>query len=863
MLLPIILVRVLSPEEVGVFKMFFLYLIMIPAFALTAGVMSGLAYWSGQEERKKLPAIQLSSALILAAAGSFFLISWYFSDYLAGYLPWSPEYSFIFSLALFGAISGTFFEESAIATGRIWTGALFYAGFELFRTAAILMAVFTYKTLLAVFVAHTAVVLFKVFSSLIYAYQLKFVGLKFNREIAQAVLSYAFPVSLAWVFGVFVMYADQFILSVQLPPSAFAMYAIGCLAIPPLLILEHSVTRVLIPQLSEAFASNNGTKGAALFKDGIESLAFLFIPAVTGLYIFSYPIIELLFTSLYRDAAAYLQIFAFTYLLLIMPYDAVARAMGDARWILRTFVFFSILSLLLVYFSASIWGSFGALGAIIAARLLMRVYSIYYTREKTSWRYVEFLPLQSITLFGVFCFFLALGCYVVKPAFDSEMLWFVVCAPAFALVYLSSVLSWKVFVTKREQSDAAKVLLITQSLNIGGLERMIYHLASELNSRRAEGVVVFVYDQKDASSSSAGKTFIEEFRKGKIPLEIHTKGRRFSFGIVFALLKSIYRNKVQIIHSHDLGGLIYAVFAKVLALGQIRLIHTQHSFIHLGYSKRYIYYEKFFTAFVDRIAAVSPDLKSKYKDLRITSAPVRIIYNGISFSNKAISASPQKIRARESLVVTYPDLESFKHSIWILYLARVFPGKGQLKAVEVWNQMSAIIRQKCALLFVGPASSEDEQRQLEKMISISQDGDRIFCPGATTNPGAWLTASDIYISASEYEGMPLGPLEAIASGLPALLSDIPGHTIFKESAKLFSLSNSEEGAKALEQLIYDREHSADSLYSRFWHSSSWVRAKYSVDKMSGEYITLYEEVKTGSKDYFSGTLSDNRLTTNQ
>lgn len=39
----------------------------------------------------------------------------------------------------------------------------------------------------------------------------------------------------------------------------------------------------------------------------------------------------------------------------------------------------------------------------------------------------------------------------------------------------------------------------------------------------------------------------------------------------------------------------------------------------------------------------------------------------------------------------------------------------------------------------------------------------------------WLQASDLFVSASASEGMPLAVLEALSCGLPALLSDIPPH----------------------------------------------------------------------------------------
>lgn len=52
---------------------------------------------------------------------------------------------------------------------------------------------------------------------------------------------------------------------------------------------------------------------------------------------------------------------------------------------------------------------------------------------------------------------------------------------------------------------------------------------------------------------------------------------------------------------------------------------------------------------------------------------------------------------------------------------------------------------------------------------------RFLFTGNVNNVDEYLKASDMYISASKSEGMPNGVLEAMASGLPVVLSDIPQH----------------------------------------------------------------------------------------
>ena len=58
--------------------------------------------------------------------------------------------------------------------------------------------------------------------------------------------------------------------------------------------------------------------------------------------------------------------------------------------------------------------------------------------------------------------------------------------------------------------------------------------------------------------------------------------------------------------------------------------------------------------------------------------------------------------------------------------------------------------------------------------------ENILLPGFKTNISDYLIAADIYISASNGEGLANTLLESMSVGLPMLLSDIPSHRIIFE-----------------------------------------------------------------------------------
>lgn len=849
LLLPLVLVRLLTPDEIGHFKIFFLYLTIIPAFSFSTGIMSGLAYWAGQSTKSNRT-LQTSSLLLIGLALGVAALGLILNRPIAHLFGWNSQEAILFSFALVGAISAGFLEEAAISTGKIWTGALFYSGFELFRTISILTAVYYYRNLSSVLVAHTAIISLKVLIGYLYGLRLRLVGFHVDRKEIREVWRYAFPVSLAWVFGIFVSSADQLILSAFISSSEFALYSIGCLSIAPLIIFEHAITRVVIPQMSEASSQNNNTRLSSLYYEGVNNLAFILIPSVTGLIIFAEPIIELCFTKQYSPASHYLRLYALSYLLLIIPYDALARAQGRSSWILHTFIRFSLLSLILAFLFTLQWGPMGALTAVLLSGLILRIYAIAYFYQSTRQALREFLPLYAASVYMVICIALGILALLIRSSFSDQRAWLFVAGSGFWILYFSAALSLKSR-TSRLRRSRGGVLIITQSLNIGGLERMVLHLCEHLKNERQWPVSVLAYDQPDGAQS-----LIPVFHEKEIEVEAFQKASGFSFYTVARILKTIIMKDIQILHSQDLGSLIYASAAKICCLGRVMIVHTQHSFIHLQRNTRYWMYEKFISCFVDKLCVVSEATKKTYLEMGFSKEQIYVIQNGVEFSPHKITSRRERSLYRASLLDSIPNevaasLEKHKDEYWILYMARFFPGKGQGDALMLWKDLDPAWRQKAVLCFVGPESETGQYEKFLHQIPDIPDSERIFMLGGHNDPQKWLCASDMYLSCSEFEGMPLGPLEAAGAGLPAVISDIPGHSFLQTHVLFYQLHNSVEGAQRIMQTLQRLQQNYEEFLEEVWNVNRPLRDQFSIQRMSRSYSLLYSERDSPNTDVFS------------
>ncbi len=401
------------------------------------------------------------------------------------------------------------------------------------------------------------------------------------------------------------------------------------------------------------------------------------------------------------------------------------------------------------------------------------------------------------------------------------------------------------------------VLQLTQYLGIGGLERMILSLCLELRKNNLAVPYIFVYDHPPPSSYA---TLEDEFRSNSFPLYTMKKRSGFSLKVAYELIKFVKQNHIEIIHTHHIGCLIYALIVKLVVLGRIKVILTQHSFIHLERKRRYIIYESLFPRLADAITSVSPGLISTFQMLGYKKEMISVIPNGVRTEYSPVLNIEDRNTVRSSLFTQSdyseppPTLKDSIGNQWLLYLARIFPGKGQEHALDVWKMLPTEIQRKCNLIFVGLSADPAYEATLKKLIETSPHSEKICIIPGTRHPDKWIRGADIFFSCSEFEGMPLGPLEALVAGIPVILSNIPGHRIsVTESSSqtvsppirplsLFELNTPASAAQEIENCLssLNRDYAAAKKY--LWENSRFLAKQYSEFEMASSYSQLYRKL---------------------
>jgi glycosyltransferase involved in cell wall biosynthesis len=127
----------------------------------------------------------------------------------------------------------------------------------------------------------------------------------------------------------------------------------------------------------------------------------------------------------------------------------------------------------------------------------------------------------------------------------------------------------------------------------------------------------------------------------------------------------------------------------------------------------------------------------------------------------------------------------------------------------------------------------------EKLVPLCKTG-KILLAGRVTNVNTYLQGSDFMVSGSHTEGMPNAVLEAMACGLPCILSDINAHREIARhcpaGTKLFRVREVQSLADKIHEVL-DQNYAEMSLAA-----VQAVTRNFSIKSMSENYLQVYTSI---------------------
>lgn len=112
-------------------------------------------------------------------------------------------------------------------------------------------------------------------------------------------------------------------------------------------------------------------------------------------------------------------------------------------------------------------------------------------------------------------------------------------------------------------------------------------------------------------------------------------------------------------------------------------------------------------------------------------------------------------------------MELPENALVLIYAAEFSGRKNQKMLISAMPELPSAV-----LLLPGRGALLDDCRILAQQKGVA---DRVRFPGFTSNIEQYYRAADLCVSSSRSEGLPFNVMEAMACGLPAVLSDVKGH----------------------------------------------------------------------------------------
>ncbi|MCH4826789.1 glycosyltransferase family 4 protein [Planococcus halocryophilus] len=363
-----------------------------------------------------------------------------------------------------------------------------------------------------------------------------------------------------------------------------------------------------------------------------------------------------------------------------------------------------------------------------------------------------------------------------------------------------------------------KIMYTVSNLEKSGPINVLYNIIQEV-CRIHECIIVTLSPENEDS-------MIDEFKKldiNIISLNFNRKNTKNVY--LIELRKVIEKIKPDIIHTH---GFRSDRYINILNKGK-EFIHTStlHNYPFDDYPKYYGVVPGTLLAInhmlvIRRIknkVACSYSIAKKYKSANING--VSVIQNGVNTDIYKIVDLNEKKELRK--ILGLPIDKKI-----IVSTGALIKRKRPLKLCEIFSEFDA--EENFLFLVLGDGKLASK---LEKYRNAN-----IRFLGPVQNVGDYLKSADLFISNSKAEGLPMAMLEAAATGLVIVGSNISPHkevkSIYDDKTFLYDGQKNEDIKKSIREAIVKSDHYVGGATRKF---------KLSSHRMSNEYLEYYSKFK--------------------
>jgi len=349
-----------------------------------------------------------------------------------------------------------------------------------------------------------------------------------------------------------------------------------------------------------------------------------------------------------------------------------------------------------------------------------------------------------------------------------------------------------------------KIVHLADSMEVGGAEKLITLLCRWQREQGHDASVHCLYDVGVLG---------EELRRDGFEVTLHG---RSGFGLATSIYREFRRSTPDVVHCHNATAAITGAIP-ARAAGVRSIVVTRHGIVAPPYTLRRELKFAFACHWCDWIVAVCEKARENLMAAPFASRQkiIRIYNAGPAMNNGRVPALS-------------------KSGFTLLHVGRLSPAKDQetlLKAFAIARAQTQDLR----LWIVGGGSLRAELENVARQIGLN--GSAIFF-GEQLDVSPYLAAADLFVLSSVSEGVPVSLLEALAAGVPAIVTDVGGMSeVAGLSAATVTVppSNPAALAAAIEKIAQSR----DQLPRLRKIAQECYASNFTLQRMAGEYMALY------------------------
>ena len=360
---------------------------------------------------------------------------------------------------------------------------------------------------------------------------------------------------------------------------------------------------------------------------------------------------------------------------------------------------------------------------------------------------------------------------------------------------------------------------IVYRLDFGGMENGLVNLINRLAADRYLHTIICLTEATE---------FRRRIERPDVEIVECRKPAGKHFPTYWRVFRELRRLRPDIVHTRNLGTIDMSWVAW-LAMCPGR-IHGEHGWSPddpKGVSKKYRLLRRICDPAIGHYVAVSQDIKRWLIDvIGIAESKVELLHNGVDVMRFTAS------EAKDS------GGSSGANKLVFGTLGRQEPIKGLnvfLAAVRELLEQEPAWREDIQVMMVGDGPEQREYIALREKFGLQ---DVVDFPGTVSDVPGLLSSFDFFVQPSLNEGISNTVLEAMASGLPVIATNVGGNPELvrdDHEGKLVPANDSDALRVAIARYVAD-----ENLRRRHGHAArKRAKEEFSIDVMVQKYDTLY------------------------